>query len=161
MRRRSSAVCFLPAFCQPPFWNIQRRNTYKGVRFWNRQRNTMRDGSTCLAAHLTVCEAHKCRTSPWRRRGSFFFSFFFCATPRRPCSTLDSDTQPGCESVYSSVCLHFQNIRSKLMTTIIAAYWEWWRLVVIALPPPPPLPLLVIMIKMSGTGGDDDEGCSY
>ena len=150
-------------FVSPPFlkYSEEKQHTRRGRASETASKNTTQwgTGSTCLAEHLTVCEAHKCRTSPWRRRRR---GFFCCPLPpphhththttsfaRRPCSTLDSsDTQPGCESVHSSVCLRFQNIRSKLMTTIIAAYWEWCRLVVIALPPL----LLVIIIKMSGGG---------
>lgn len=78
--QRSVSACILSA----PFWNIQRRNTYDGC-VSELPANTMQDGSTCLAAYLTVREAHKWWTSlRRRRRGSS------CTTRNAPaaCSTV-------------------------------------------------------------------------
>lgn len=56
--QRSVSACILSA----PFWNIQRRITYEG-RVCELPANTMQNGSTCLAAYLTLSEAHKWWTS--------------------------------------------------------------------------------------------------
>ena len=76
MRRRSSAVCFCLHFVSPPS-EIFRGETHThkggggGLVSESASETQTQDGSTCLAAYLTVCEAHKWGTWLWMRRGTF------------------------------------------------------------------------------------------